>query len=187
MSCDRCGLQPQTETGPALEEAEGWAASGLTRRQFIERATAAAIGSMLVACTVKSPVAPALPTDPYDVTISDYPALDHVGGVAKVDLGGGAVAGVGRVGASDYVAYGLACTHQGTQVVVSGDGWYCQNHGAEFDTAGNAVRGPASSPLISLQTSYDPGTGVLTINGSSNVAPGTTGTGGDDGEDGGDD
>ncbi len=188
MSCEGCGLRSKAEAqavtgvaaggmaGPASAAgggvAEGgggepWAASGMSRRQFIEAATVAAIGGLLVACNVNSPLGPTLPTGgPWDIAVSDYPGLDKVGGVAKVNLGGGAVAGVGRVAASDYVAYGLACTHQGTQVVVAGNGWYCPNHGAEYNTAGDVIRGPAIAPLVSLPASYDAATGILTINGA---------------------
>ncbi len=194
MSCESCGLRPRGESGAGdggalaadagtaaagTGSGGGWAGTGLSRRQFIEAATVAAIGGLLVACTANSPLGPAVPTGgPWDVNVSDYSGLSHIGGVARVSLGGGQVAGVGRVGANDYVAYGLACTHQGTQVVVAGDGWYCPNHGAEYNTAGNVTRGPASSPLVSLGTSYDPGTGVLTITGSQSAV--LTGNAGDD-------
>ncbi len=167
MNCQTCSLHRGAEAGAGA----GVAGSGLSRRDFVERATVAAIAGLLVACGADGGptgvgVTPPPPSGgPWEVTVGSYAGLDHVGGVAKVSLSGGAVAGVGRIGETEYVAYGLACTHQGTQVNANGDGWLCPNHGSEYDTGGHVVRGPATLALVRLQASYDADTGVLTIDG----------------------
>ncbi len=175
MSCEGCGALPLCGD----HEGRSGDAGGLNRRKFIERSTLAAIGALLAGCTqpIGGPLAPSAPSGgPYTVKVTDYPALANVGGVARVSVGGGAI-GVGRVSATDFAAYGLACTHQGTQVQVNGDGWYCPNHGAEYNTAGKVIRGPAVAPLVSVPVSFDSTTNVLTVN---DLAPSQGTVGGDE-------
>ncbi len=139
---------------------------GMSRRGFVERATLVAVAAVLTGCDLSSPTGVGVPTGgPYQVRLSDYPALADIGGVARVQLDDGSVVGVGRTGVSSFEAYGLACTHEGTQVRVQGDGWHCPSHGAEFDTAGGVTRGPANRALVSVPCTYDAATGTLTVNG----------------------
>ena len=197
MSCEECrhalwiagpahtGLAGPDRVAPVPDPA-GVSADGLSRRAFMERVTLAAIGVALAACETGLPTGPDLPTGgPYSVTVSDYPSLGHVGGVAKVTLSDGSVVGVGRVAPNEFAAYGLACTHQGTQVNVSGDGWLCPSHGAEFATSGAVTRGPAARALYSVPAAYDATTGILTVNGT--AAAGAPATGGEDDSEGDDD
>lgn len=161
MGCEGCSRLGFEATADAP-------ADGMTRRGFVERATLAAVAAVLAGCDLSSPTGPGLPTGgPYLVPVSDYPALAHVGGVAKVGLEDGSVVGIGRTAETAFEAYGLACTHEGTEVRVQGDGWLCPSHQAAFDTAGDVVRGPAGRPLVSVPCSYDPASGTLTVNGSS--------------------
>jgi cytochrome b6-f complex iron-sulfur subunit len=132
----------------------------------MERLALAAVGVAVVGCDTGI-VSPDLPRGgPYTVRLSDYPVLRDVGGVARVNLSDGSVIGVGRLSATEFAAYGLACTHEGTPVRVSGAGWICPSHDAAFDTAGDVVRGPARSPLAALSVSYDERADTLTVQGT---------------------
>lgn len=113
------------------------------------------------------------------VKLANFPALAAVGGVARVDPGTGVPIGAARTGASTFVAYTLACTHQGTTVQLNGSGWRCPNHGATFDATGKVTLGPATTNLASLATAYDATAGTLTITGTAST---TGNTGGDDGD-----
>ena len=54
-----------------------------------------------------------------------------------------------------YRAFERACTHQGTNVDwESGNGsFYCNNHGARFSATGEAIVGPARTPLRPIEVS----------------------------------
>lgn len=112
------------------------------------------------------------------IRVASYPALASVGGVARVDGGTGIPIGVARTGAATFVAYTLACTHQGTTVQLLGAGWRCPNHGATFDGAGRVTSGPATTNLAQLTATLDAATGTLGISGS--APAGRTGGGDDD-------
>ncbi len=114
------------------------------------------------------------------VRVASFPALGAVGGAARVDAGSGIPIGVARTGASTFVAYTLACPHQGTTVQLVGKGWRCANHGATFDSAGRVTAGPATTNLAALTTTYDAVAGTLTITGT---AKSPTSGGGDDDDD----
>ncbi len=100
------------------------------------------------------------------VDLSKFAALAQVGGVARVDGGTGTPVGAVRVSATQFAAYTLACTHQGTTVNLSGKVWTCPNHGAQFDASGRVTRGPATTPLAALAAAFDAATNKLTITGS---------------------
>ena len=100
------------------------------------------------------------------VDISKFPALATVGGVARVDGGSGVPVGAVRTSSSQFGAYTLVCTHQGATVQLSGGGWTCPSHGAQFNASGAVTRGPAALPLQALTAAYDPATDQLTITGS---------------------
>ncbi|MFM8429142.1 MAG: Rieske (2Fe-2S) protein, partial [Candidatus Limnocylindrus sp.] len=56
---------------------------------------------------------------------------------------------------STFRAFERACTHQGTNVDwQSGSGsFYCSNHGARFSATGEAIVGPARTPLRPIEVS----------------------------------
>ena len=56
---------------------------------------------------------------------------------------------VAKTIAGAIVAVSQACTHQGVTVEYqkSSNQFYCPSHGANFNTTGAVVNGPASSPL----------------------------------------
>ena len=65
--------------------------------------------------------------------------------------------------ASAFVALSRVCPHQGFIVDVTGSGFHCPNHGAQFNESGVWVGGQRTSNLRSYPTSYDAATGTLTI------------------------
>lgn len=111
------------------------------------------------------------------VRIASFPALNKVGGVARVDGGTGVPIGVARTGASTFLAYTLACTHQGTTVQLLTTGWRCPNHGATFDATGRVTAGPATTNLSTLTATFDAAAGTLAISGTASTP---RATGGDD-------
>jgi len=74
-----------------------------------------------------------------------------------------------RTGPASFLALSTACTHEGTRIdIVNGaQSFECPNHGSRFDSDGNVTRGPnaagTATKLISLATSYDATTDILTI------------------------
>jgi Rieske Fe-S protein len=52
-----------------------------------------------------------------------------------------------RFGENDYAALWMQCTHQGTELQVSGDRLQCPAHGSEFDNRGSVKTGPADKDL----------------------------------------
>lgn len=84
------------------------------------------------------------------VTLSSFPALASVGGVAAVgDLGTTPVA-LTRTGASSFVALSRICTHQGCTVDVTGGAFTCPCHGSQYDNTGSVTNGPATQSLPNL-------------------------------------
>ena len=101
------------------------------------------------------------------VTLASFPALATVGGYTNVGTNNNVPVGVCRTGTSTYVAYDLACTHQGTTIQTnSSGGWTCPNHGAQFSSTGALVQGPATTPLVALNAALDSTGTTLTITGS---------------------
>jgi Rieske Fe-S protein len=100
------------------------------------------------------------------IRVADFPALQAVGGVARVDDGSGPPVGVGRAGESEYVAYGLACPHQQYNVEPFVGGWRCPAHDSRFTARGELARGPAVSGLVALFASYDQRAGTIAISGN---------------------
>ena len=100
------------------------------------------------------------------IDLAQFPALANVGGVARVDGNSSTPVGAARISATQFAAYSLACTHQGTTVVASGSGWFCPNHGAAFAASGAVTRGPATVALTALSVVYDATTNKLTITGT---------------------
>lgn len=52
-----------------------------------------------------------------------------------------------RTNATEYRAFMLRCTHQGSELNVYGDLISCSAHGSEFDNRGNVTQGPAEQRL----------------------------------------
>ena len=136
-------------------------ASGVDRRTFLSQALLAAAATALAACGAGSDsTAPSSISS--SVNVSTYPTLASVGGVTAVSINGNPIAIV-RTGTSSFLALSRVCPHQGTTVNVLSSGFYCPNHGAQFDATGTWIGGQRTSSLMSYPTSYDAATGVLTI------------------------
>lgn len=52
-----------------------------------------------------------------------------------------------RFNESEYSALWMSCTHQGTELQVSGDKLQCTAHGSEFTNRGKVSNGPADKDL----------------------------------------
>jgi len=55
-----------------------------------------------------------------------------------------------RFSNNEYSALWMRCTHQGTELQVSGDRLQCTAHGSEFDNKGSVKTGPADKSLRSF-------------------------------------
>lgn len=84
------------------------------------------------------------------VTLKSNPALKKVGGVIRIDDVQGRSIALIRSSAKTYVAVNLLCTHQGGDLVQTGNQWQCQVHQATFTLAGKNLIGPAVNPLKRL-------------------------------------
>ena len=159
--------------------AVGKASAGVSRRDFVTLATLSAVTVALSACGggaeagVSGPQVPGVPapgpnvgppgTGSATVKLSDFPALNVVGGVAKV-VSTPPVA-VARTDASTYVAFSMACTHQGTTVNINANGSIlCPNHGAQYTSAGIWSGGFPATSLVRLPVVVDAsGNATITI------------------------
>lgn len=84
------------------------------------------------------------------VTLKSNPALKKVGGVVRIDDVQGRSIALIRSSARSYVAVNLLCTHQGGELIQTGNQWQCQVHQATFTLAGKNLIGPALTPLRRL-------------------------------------
>jgi cytochrome b6-f complex iron-sulfur subunit len=96
------------------------------------------------------------------VNVTSHTELATVGGVALVTVSGAPLAIV-RTATSSFLALSRVCPHQGSIVNVSGSGFLCPNHGAQFTSTGTWTGGQPTSSLHSYATTYDAATGTLTI------------------------
>jgi Rieske Fe-S protein len=138
---------------------------GTSRREFIATSAASAVAALLVtACGGASDSTGVVDTGPVSlsVQVSAYPALANVGGIARVDNGGTPVAAV-RTGASTFAAFSLICPHFGCTVGINGSSFLCPCHGAQFASSGAWVGGQRTTNLMSLTTSFNATTSVLTV------------------------
>jgi cytochrome b6-f complex iron-sulfur subunit len=127
----------------------------MTRKDFLSQAGAGAAGLLLPMCLGSlsgcSPSfnVPAAPTN-VDFTLDvSTGALAAKGGYLSTN---GLV--VAHTTAGTYIAVSAACTHQGTtvQYIGSSNSFYCANHGATYNAAGQVTRGPASQSLAEYKT-----------------------------------
>ena len=134
---------------------------GIGRRTFLVQSGILAAIAALNACMNggDSSTAPNVNTT---ITLSNYPALANVGGVAVLTLGNAPLAIV-RTGTSSFLALSRVCPHQGGIVQLSGSDFVCPVHGATFNLSGQWIGGQRTSSLRSYTTSYDAASGTLTI------------------------
>lgn len=144
-------------------------AMNVSRRTFLSATTLAAVATMLEACSGGGGdvTGPGPGPDPsggsLTVTVSSFPALASVGGIAKVDGGVGSPTALVRTGASTFVALSMICTHQGTTININGTGFLCPNHGAQYSSAGANIGGQPSSSLQIFSTTFNSTAGTVLI------------------------
>ncbi len=137
---------------------------GVSRRTFVSAATLAAVATVLEACGGSSGVTgPGGSGGPLTVTLSSFSALGTVGGIARVDGGSGSPVALVRTGTSSFVALSMICTHQGSTIGISGSGFLCPNHGAQFSSTGTWQGGERTSNLVAYSTSFDATAGTVLI------------------------
>ena len=139
------------------------AGSEIGRRTFLAQTALLAAAAALAACSAGGSdlTSPSL-SGQTTITISDYPALASVGGIALVTIQSSPFAIV-RTGTSSFVTLSRICPHQGSTVNQSGSGFLCPNHGAQFNASGTWIGGQSTSSLRSYATSYDAAAGTLLI------------------------
>jgi Rieske Fe-S protein len=84
------------------------------------------------------------------VKLKSNPALRKVGGVVRIDDVKGRSIALVRTSTKAFVAINLLCTHQGGDLVQTGNQWQCQVHQATFTLAGKNLIGPATKALKKL-------------------------------------
>jgi Rieske Fe-S protein len=84
------------------------------------------------------------------VNLKSNPALRKVGGVVRIDDVKGRSIALVRTSTKAFVAINLLCTHQGGDLVQTGNQWQCQVHQATFTLAGKNLIGPATKALKKL-------------------------------------
>ena len=133
------------------------------RRTFLAQTALAGVAAFLAGCSAGGgPTGPSF-NGPLVVLPAQYPSLDAMGGIARVDTPDGYPIAVVRTGAQQYAAFSLVCPHQGVTVNISGSGFLCPGHGARFAGDGSWVGGQHTSNLRSLATTYNAASGELTI------------------------
>jgi Rieske Fe-S protein len=145
--------------------------TGPGRRQFIAQSTLAAIGALLAAACGDGeiggsvgPTAPPVLDGGFTIRISDFPALEQVGGIARVDGNTANPLAVSRLGSTSFAALSMICPHAGYKPIsIQPDGFRCPNHGARFAADGNWIGGQRTRDLQSYPVAYNAGAGTLTI------------------------
>lgn len=137
-------------------------AANVSRRDFVSLATMTAVAAALTACGgggSEGATGPA--TGDIAITLGSYPELATVGSVAKVRSS--PPVALART-SSGLVAFSMACTHQGTTVVIDSDKTiFCPNHGATFTYAGVWTGGERTSSLVRLPVRVDAAGSTATI------------------------
>ncbi len=88
-----------------------------------------------------------LPGGRLSVKLKAVPALAKVGGATRIGSVKGVPVAIARTGTTKYIAFNLACPHQGVTVTRNEKGWVCSAHLSEFEPDGNLVLGPATTGL----------------------------------------
>lgn len=146
-------------------------ACSLGRRKFLGAAALTALALLETACG-DGQIGGAGPDDDDDstsggtlvVTVANFAALANVGGAARVDGGNGRPVALVRTSATSFTAFSLVCTHEGTTVNLTSNGFLCPNHGARFSSAGVWQGGQVTSNLKTLTASFNAGAGTVVVN-----------------------
>ena len=147
---------------------------GPSRREFIAQSTLAAIAAVLTSAFAAAcgdgeiggagPTAPPVLDNGFTIRIADFPALQQVGGIARVDGNTSNPIAVSRLGQSTFAALSMICPHAGYKPInITSTGFRCPNHNALFAPDGNWTGGQRTRDLQSYPTTYNAGAGTLTI------------------------
>ncbi len=151
-ACGRdCACDRSSAGGDAIE-----------RRDFVTRAAAALAAVALAACGMSDSLTSPGTVKPTTLTLSSYPNLASVGGVATTSVDGIPLAIV-RTGQSTFTAFSRICPHQGTTINVTATGFQCPRHGATFNSSGQWIGGQPTSNLTQYPVAYDAAAGTLTV------------------------
>ena len=134
----------------------------IDRRGFLSRSATLGVLAALAGSCMPSPVGPQALSGPVTVSLSDYPELAAVDGVARV-RGTDAPIALVNLGGGDYLALSLVCPHQGGSLAWRGDAFVCAVHGATFSDTGQWIGGQPASSMRQYLVSYDATAGTITI------------------------
>ena len=95
------------------------------------------------------------------VRVKAVPELSQIGGAVRIGKFKGKQVGLARTANSTYVAFDLACPHQGVTVIREGNGWVCPSHRSEFEADGDLLLGPATSGLARIPSRFSQGQVVI--------------------------
>jgi cytochrome b6-f complex iron-sulfur subunit len=137
----------------------------LSRREFAHLAGLACIAA---ACSTDEggPTAPTaggvtINGNTMTLTVGQNPTLSQSNGMVLVSQRSILVV---RVAANHYQALSSVCTHQACTVSsFDGSRLTCPCHGSQFSTSGAVTKGPAASALRAFSTTFDSGTGTITV------------------------
>lgn len=166
--CDRSCSRPPEPQGAAPDGA--LRVVGPSRREFIGQATLAAMAALLTTACGDGQIGGAGPTAPpvldtnVTIRLADYPALQRVGGIARIASADSNPMAVTRLGQNSFVALSLICPHAGYKPIsITTSGFLCPNHDAQFGPDGSWAGGQRTRDLQSYPVAYDAGAGTLTI------------------------
>ena len=133
----------------------------ISRRSFMAGVCAVvALGAGEVPAAANTAVKK-LPGGRISVNLKAMPALAKVGGATRIGSVKGVPVAIARTGASKYIAFNLACPHQGVTVTRNESGWVCNAHGSEFEPDGDLVLGPATTGLARVPVKISKGLAII--------------------------
>jgi Rieske Fe-S protein len=133
----------------------------ISRRSFMAGVCAVvALGAGQVPAAANTAVKK-LPGGRISVNLKAMPALAKVGGATRIGSVKGVPVAIARTGTSKYIAFNLACPHQGVTVTRNESGWVCNAHGSEFEPDGDLVLGPATTGLARVPVKISKGLAII--------------------------
>jgi Rieske Fe-S protein len=133
----------------------------ISRRSFMAGVCAVvALGAGEVPAAANTAVKK-LPGGRISVNLKAMPALAKVGGATRIGSVKGVPVAIARTGTSKYIAFNLACPHQGVTVTRNESGWVCNAHGSEFEPDGDLVLGPATTGLARVPVKISKGLAII--------------------------
>ena len=133
----------------------------ISRRSFMAGVCAVvALGAGEVPAAANTAVKK-LPGGRISVNLKAMPALAKVGGATRIGSVKGVPVAIARTGTSKYIAFNLACPHQGVTVTRNESGWVCNAHGSEFEPDGDLVLGPATTGLARVPVKISKGLATI--------------------------